>query len=392
MSILTAGAGLALAAWVYLLLFHGRYWHADARLDRHAGLAPEWPPVVAVVPARNEREVIGAAVRTLIAQDYPGRFDVIVVDDHSDDGTADGAREAAAALGGDERLAVVGAPALPEGWMGKLWAVNHGLDVAKERVGDARYVLLTDADIAHAPDALRHLVAKAETEGRDLVSLMVVLTSAGPWAALLLPAFVYFFQMLYPFPRVNDPKRKTAAAAGGCMLVRRDALAEAGGIAAIRGALIDDCALARQIKHRGEGRHPIWLGLAEDSHSIRPYEGLRGIWDMVARSAYTQLRHSRLMLTGTVLGMLLLYLLPPVAFLWGLLSGSAVYALLGGVAWALMAASFVPTVRLYRRPLWVALLLPAAGVIYTAMTVDSALRHWRGEGGKWKGRVYPAKA
>ncbi|MFQ5958325.1 MAG: glycosyltransferase, partial [Alphaproteobacteria bacterium] len=245
-----------------------------------------------------------------------------------------------------------------------------------------------DADIEHGPAALRALVAKAEAERLGLVSLMARLRCEGGWERLLIPAFVFFFQKLYPFPWVNDPRRRTAAAAGGCMLVRRTTLAGAGGIDAVKDALIDDCALARALKERG----PIWLGLATTTRSIRAYAGLGGVWDMVARSAYAQLRHSALLLAATVAGMFVVYLGPPLATVAGAAAGEAVSAGLGLAAWALMAAAYTPTLRLYRQPPSAGVLLPFTALLYTLMTVDSALRHWRGEGGMWKGRTYTPTA
>jgi hopene-associated glycosyltransferase HpnB len=391
---LTILAALALVAWIYLLAFHGRFWRADQRLPRDlpAPAPAPWPSVVAVVPARNEAGVIGEAVASLLGQDYPGDFRVVLVDDHSDDGTADAARAAAAKSDRAGALTIVPARPLQAGWTGKLNAMASGVEAARSVAAQARYILFTDADIAHGADNLRRLVAKAEGEDRHLVSLMVAL-HCGSWAErLLIPAFVFFFQKLYPVPRVNDPTSRVAAAAGGCMLVRRDTLAAAGGLAAIKGALIDDCALARIIKAAGKETRAIWLGLADSerhgTRSIRPYTGLRGIWDMVARSAYTQLDHSPLLLLGTVAGMAVLYLASPLAFLWGLVTVTPLPALLGFLGYALMLAAYWPTARLYRSVGLGFALLPAAALLYTLMTVDSALRHARGRGGGWKGRTY----
>lgn len=380
-SVLTAAAALALAAWLYLATLHGRFWRADQRLDPAPPAPAAWPEIVAVIPARDEADVVGRAVASLLAQDYPGTVSVVLVDDRSTDGTAEAARNAA---GGDTRLTVVLAPPLGPGWTGKLWAMNAGLARALALRPTARFVLLTDADIAHERSALARLVAKAEAERRDLVSLMVKLHCVGVWERLLIPAFVFFFQKLYPFPRVNDPRNRTAGAAGGCMLVRRTALERIGGLTPIKSELIDDCALARAIKPGGS----IWLGLAEASASLRPYEGLGGIWRMVARTAFTQLRFSALLLAGTVLGMAVLYAAPPVAAVAGFISGYGMTAALGGVGWLLMAALYRPTGRLYGRPAWEAALLPVAALLYLLVTLSSALAHWRGRGGAWKGRTY----
>ena len=382
----TALNALSLAIWLYLLLFHGRFWWADQRLDRPDPDADDpaagWPQVVAVVPARNEADVLDRSLGSLIAQDYPGPFSVILVDDHSRDGTAEVARRLAA--GARTRLLVAAAPALPPPWTGKLWAMHHGVGRAAETAPDAVYILFTDADIEHDPATLRALVQKAEAGGLALVSLMALLRFRSAWERLLLPAFVFFFQKLYPFPWVNDPGRRMAAAAGGCMLVRRRALEAAGGVAAIRGEIIDDCALARAIKRHG----PIWLGLTRAVRSVRPYGGLGGIWAMVARTAYAQLRYAPAMLVAAVLGMSILYLVPSLALLLYPLHGAGAAALCGLAAWLGMGVAYFPTLRLYRQSPAMGFTLPLAGLLYTAMTLDAARRHRRGQGGSWKGRTH----
>ncbi|MFQ5774437.1 MAG: glycosyltransferase [Kiloniellaceae bacterium] len=395
-SAITAAAALSLLIWLYLLFLRGGYWRAEERLEGDVPGPASWPDVVAVVPAREEADVIGRAVAALLAQDYPGRLDVILVDDHSGDGTAEQAVRAAERAGRPEALSVVAARTLPPGWSGKVWAMAEGLRHADEAAPRAAYLWLSDADIEHAPDNLRRLVAKAEAERRDLVSLMAGLSCRAFWERLLIPPFVYFFQMLYPFAWVNDPAARTAAAAGGCILLRRAALARAGGFAAIGGELIDDCALARRIKDltlsgRGAGAGGgIWIGLTGSARSIRPYRGLSDIWAMVARTAYTQLGHSPVLLAGALAGMVLTYLAPPLAALGLPLHGAPAAALLGLAAWLLMSVSARPTLRLYRQPIWLVAMLPAAAALYCAMTLDSALGHWRGRGGAWKGRVHPA--
>lgn len=371
---------LACAAWLFLAFRHGRFWRGDQRLDESPNVPTEWPSVAIVIPARNEADVIGRAVASHMAQDYPGIFHVFVVDDRSTDGTSAVARDA----GDDSRLTIVTAPALPEGWAGKVAAMAAGAAEAAHRMPDAHYVLFTDADIEHPADNLRRLVAKAEANRLDMTSLMVKLEARTFWERLLIPAFVFFFQKLYPFPLVNDPGHRVAGAAGGCMLVRRTALDRIGGLAAIKGEIIDDCALARAIKPGG----PIWLGLSTDARSLRPYGGLGGVWRMVARSAFNQLRYSTALLAGCVLGMLILYVVPPWAALDGLFDNHAVLALLGVAAWGTMAVCYKPTLDLYGRPAWEALLLPVAAIIYVLMTVDSARAHWAGRGGAWKGRTY----
>jgi hopene-associated glycosyltransferase HpnB len=389
--LITGPAVLSLAVWLYLLLLRGGFWHADRNLGTGTTKLAHWPAVAALVPARDEEAVIAAALDSLLGQDYPGSLKVVVIDDGSRDATAAAARAAATRLDVADRLILVTARPPPPGWTGKTWALSEGLEAARRLAPDARYLWLSDADIAHGPATLRRLVAKAEEERLDLVSLMAELHCGGPWARLLIPPFVFFFQKLYPFAWVADPDRKTAAAAGGCVLLRGDALAAAGDFAAVRGALIDDCALAARIKPiaRARGRR-IWLGLAADSRSLRPYRDLASIWDMVARSAYTQLRRSRLLLVGTVIGMALTYLVPPLALVAWPWHGSASAAVAGGAAWALMAAAFLPTLRLYRQPPWLAALLPLSALLYTVMTIASAWRHWCGRGGAWKGRRFAA--
>ena len=382
---LTALAGLALATWVYLLVGRSGFWRADQRLGDDLAEPESWPAVVAVVPARNEAAGIAACLEALAAQDYPGRLDVIAVNDASTDDTAGIARRVAGETAGDRSIAVLDAPPLAAGWAGKLWALDHGVAEAARRAPDAAYLWFTDADIVHQPRVLRALVAKARGEGRALVSLMVRLNVSHLWEALLVPAFVFFFQMLYPFPAVNDPRRRVAAAAGGCVLVAPGALAKAGGISAIRDALIDDCALAASVKRAGGD---IWLGLGERSTSIRPYAGLAGLWAMVKRSAFTQLNHSTVLLIGTVVAMVASYLVPPFAVLAWPWHGQGTAAVLGGLAWGAMMLAYAPTLAYYRRPIIEAAALPLTAALYISMTMHSAFDHWRGRGGRWKGRTY----
>jgi hopene-associated glycosyltransferase HpnB len=382
---------LSLAIWLYLIALHGGYWRASERLQATYPDPSAWPAVVAIVPARNEAEVIGPAMTSLLTQDYPGRLDIVLVDDHSTDGTAAAATKAAAKAGRADALSVVPARSLPAGWSGKLWALAEGARHLTMRDENPDFLWLSDADIAHEPNNLRRLVGKAVAERRDMVSLMVALSCRGAWERLLIPPFVYFFQMLYPFAWVNDPRLHIAAAAGGCVLVRRITLERAGGFAAIKGALIDDCSLARLIKHGPPPGGRIWIGLATAARSIRPYQGLGEIWRMVARSAYTQLRHSPILLAGTLIALTVTFLAPPALVLSAPVHGNVPAALAGLAAWALMSVSVWPTFEHYRQPGWRALLLPIAAAFYGAMTFDSALRHWRGRGGAWKGRVHPAK-
>jgi hopene-associated glycosyltransferase HpnB len=377
---------LSLAGWLYLLLGRSGFWLARPTLDRAPPPRPAMPDVVAVMPARNEAAYVRRSLRSLLAQDYGGRLGVILVDDHSEDATRTIAQALRSPPG--RSLEVIGARPLPPGWSGKLWAMSEGLRHAARSMPDAPYVLLTDADVEHDPGNLQRLVAKAEADRLDLVSLMVRLHCQSVWERLLDPACVFFFQKLYPFAAVNRQRSATAAAAGPCMLVRRDALARAGGIGAIRGRLIDDVALAQQIKHYptpGSGR--IWLGLTGSTRSLRDQAGLGEIWGMVARYADTQLGHSLPLLVLTVLAMLGLYLVPPLALLAWPLHGLSTVAALGLAGWLCMTVAYWPTVRLYRLHSYWALMLPLAAALYTAMMVDSAFQHRRGNGGRWKGRV-----
>ena len=372
MSAATLVVFLSLVVWFALLFGRGFFWLMRERGDRETPPSPDgWPSVTAVVPARNEADVIVRSLASLLKQDYPGRFRVILVDDQSGDETGTLARSL-----DNGRLTVLDGAAHPPGWTGKLFAVHQGVEHANPDLPD--YLWLTDADISHTPDNLSRLVARAEAGKLVLVSLMAKLHCESFAERFLIPAFVFFFAMLFPFAWANDPNKRLAAAAGGCMLVRREALARAGGIEAIRAEIIDDCALAARLKAQG----PIWLGLTERAVSIRPYPRLADIRAMVARSAYAQLGYSPLVLAGTVLGMAFLYIVP----LTGLLMGG-LGALAGALAWASMTIMFQPILHLYRRsPLW-GLALPAIGVFYAAFTIDSAVQFWRGRGGMWKGRA-----
>lgn len=382
-------AAIVLAIWLYLIAARGGFWRAAERDDANAPPAPaQWPTVTAIVPARDEAETVGETIASLLRQDYPGLFNIILVDDQSRDGTARLAREAAAAVGQTfakacERLNVISGRPLPAGWTGKLWAQSQGVEAAGNAIQPPDYLLLTDADIVFAPGLLTALVARSASEGLVLNSLMVKLRCKSFAERLFVPAFVFFFQMLYPFAWVNDRRCATAAAAGGCMLVRREALQAAGGITAIRGALIDDCALAKLLKAHG----PIALALTEHAHSVRAYPSISDIRRMVARTAYAQLNFSPLLLIGTVLGLALTYLAPV-----GLALFAEGYAQFAGIfVWALMASAFRPILRFYglsgwRGWLWAAA-LPVIAALYMAFTLDSAYQHARGRGGMWKGRA-----
>ena len=358
-----------LAAWLYLLFGRGFFWLTRERDDGDAPAPAAWPSVTAVVPARDEADVIARSIGSLLAQDYPGTLRVILVDDQSTDGTAEATRALAS-----ERLNVLSGAPRPPGWTGKLWAVKQGVAYA----GTPDYLWLTDADIAHTPNNLSKLVARAEASGLVLTSLMAKLNCTAFAERLLIPAFVFFFDMLFPFRWVNDPRSRIAAAAGGCMLVKREALERAGGIESIHREIIDDCALARMMKAQG----PIWLGLTDRSVSLRSYS-FGDIRKMVSRSAYAQLSYSPLLLAGTVAGMMLVYAAAPFAAIFA--AGPAQVA--GLSTWAIMVVAFAPMLRFYRlSPLW-GLALPAIGLLYGAFTFDSAIQHWRGRGGMWKGRA-----
>ncbi|MFJ4925746.1 glycosyltransferase [Streptomyces sp. NPDC088736] len=371
----------SLTVWLWLLLGQGFFWRTDLRLPPRRE-PDDWPAVCVVVPARDEAGVLPASLPTLLAQDYPGRAEVFLVDDGSSDGTGELARDLARAHGGLP-LTVDSPGEPPAGWTGKLWAVRHGIALARTR--EPVYLLLTDADIAHAPDSLRTLVAAAHTGGFDLVSQMARLRVESVWERLVVPAFVYFFAQLYPFRWIAVRGGRTAAAAGGCVLLRADTAERARIPDAVRHAVIDDVALARAVKRAGGH---IWLGLAERVDSVRPYPRLRDLWRMVARSAFAQLRHNPLLLLGTVLGLALVYLVPPLALVTGLVVGSTGTAAAGGLAWLLMTATYLPMLRYYRQPRWLAPLLPVTAFLYLLMTVDSAVQHYRGRGAAWKGRTY----
>ena len=364
-------AWLVLAIWAYLLLARGFFWRA--RVETSSPLPQQFPRVVAVIPARNEADGVGRAVASLLDQDYRGAFSIVLVDDHSNDGTAEVAR--AAAAGNEDRLTVVAAGSLPGGWTGKLWALSEGV---RQVARPPDLYLFTDADIAHHRANLTELVARLEAERRDLVSLMVKFHCESFAERFLIPPFVFFFALLYPFAWSNDPRKATAAAAGGCILIRRSAYERIGGYAAIKGELIDDCALAQRVKRGGA----IWLGLTPTTESLRVYPRIADIWNMVARTAYTQLRYSPVVLAGTVLGLVITYLAPVFLVLAG---GRGAW--LGALAWAIMALIYLPMLRFYGRSLLWAPLLPAAASVYLAATIASAWRHWRGRGGEWKGRV-----
>jgi hopene-associated glycosyltransferase HpnB len=388
---------LSLLIWLILILFWGQFWRCDQRLQSNSGNtalnsqaahSQALPTIAAVIPARNEAEVIETSIRSLLSQDYPGNLSITVVDDQSEDGTATLVMNLNPEASAQNRsLQVLAGKPLPSGWTGKLWALEQGTQqvIASQ---NPDFIWLTDADIAHAPQSLRQLVQKAQAQDLGLISLMVQLRCQSFWEKLLIPAFIFFFQKLYPFPWVNDPQRSMAAAAGGCILIQRSVLEQIGGIAALREALIDDCTLAQKVKTVSRPFVPIWLGLSEETVSLRAYESLDSIWTMVARTAYTQLNYSPLLLLGTIVGMSLVYLVAPLGVLYGSITQQWGLLGLGLLLWGCMTIAYTPTVKLYRlSPLW-AWTLPGIAFLYSLMTIDSARRHWMGKGGAWKGRVY----
>jgi len=370
-------AAIPLAIWVYLLVARGYFWRVSEDSFGPKRLE-DWPRVVAIVPARNEARTISEAVSSLAKQDYPGEFSIIVIDDHSEDGSAALAQQAANEFGASQRVKIHVASPLAPGWTGKLWALNEGIQLAANY--SAEFFWFTDADIEHAPDTLRRLVSRAEKESLDLVSLMVLLQAKTLPERLLIPPFLYFFLMLYPPRWIADPNASTAGAAGGCILLRRNVLAPIGGIASIRAEVIDDCALARAVKRRG-GK--IWMGLTRASVSLRSYGTFAEIRDLIARTAFTQLHYSFLLLIVTLIGLCATYLLAWIAFFtledpgW----------LLASTAISIMTATYGATVRFYGLPWLWALTLPFAAVFYGYATFLSALRYWLGRGGQWKGRA-----
>jgi hopene-associated glycosyltransferase HpnB len=373
----TLVAAIPLAIWIYLFLVRGHFWQVREDDSPPASLA-KWPSVVAVVPARNEAQTIGRTVRSLISQKYPGDFSIIIVDDHSEDGTSVLAQKAVEASGASQRVTIHSAAPLAPGWTGKLWALNQGVQVASPRAPD--FFWFTDADIEHAPDTLKRLVSRAEKDSLDLVSLMVLLQAKTFPERLLIPPFLYFFLMLYPPKWIAEPKARTAGAAGGCILVRRNVLAPIHGMDSIRGEVIDDCALARAVKKNG-GK--IWMGLTRASVSLRGYGTFAEIRNMIARTAFTQLNYSFFFLIFALIGLFVTFLLPWFSFL----AGEDPAWFLASTAICLMTVTFGVTVRFYALPWPWALTLPFAAAYYGYATCVSAARYYLGSGGQWKGRA-----
>ena len=368
---------LTLVVWVTLLVGRGGFWRVSERFENLDFREPGrgWPSVTAITPARNEAALLKETLPGLLGQNYPGRFTIAVVDDQSSDATALIAQRL---MRGNPRATLVDGAAPPSGWTGKLWALQQGLSWADE-TERSDYLLLVDADIVLMPDVLRRLVSLAEERGAVLVSLMAKLNCQSFAERWLVPAFIFFFRMLYPFSNVNDPRRKIAAAAGGCMLVRRQALLDAGGFAAVSAALIDDCALAALMKRSG----PIWLGMTRDALSLRVYPGIGDFGRMVMRSAFAELRYSTVRLAFTVAAMCLVFLAPPLLALFA----RGLPEALGAISWAIMAFIFAPTLRFYGLPVIHVFALPVVAAVYTLFTIGSAVQYWTGRGGQWKGRI-----
>ena len=375
---------LSLFIWLGLLLFWGKFW-LGVRLSPQKATLDSYPNVWAIIPARDEAEVIASSLASVLEQDYPGNLAVVLVDDNSSDNTSSVARQTANRLNKTAQFHLISGQPLPSGWKGKLWALSQGIDYVSQQNLTPDYFLLTDADIKQDCSNVTQLISLGETEDLDLVSLMVLLRCESVWEKLLIPAFVFFFQQLYPFKLANNPQSKIAAAAGGCILIKATMLEKIGGIASVKDALIDDCTLAKKVKSNG-GK--IWLGLSQTTISLRPYDSLKSIWDMVARTAFNQLNYSWLLLIGTVFGLVLVYLVPPLALIGGIFQQNITLLIIGGTTWCLMSLAYFPTIKLYQlSPLW-SFVLPLIAFFYGLMTIDSAIQHLQGKGGFWKGRVY----
>lgn len=396
---------LSLMVWIVLVGFRGQFWRCNQILnlrpdseDNSSVISSSleiYPTICAIIPARNEAELLPQTLSSLLNQDYPGDFSIVLVDDNSTDDTYQIAQNLAAEQS-KHQVEILTAQPLQPGWTGKLWALDQGIERLESDTSPPDYLLLTDADIQHDASNLTQLVHWAVTQDLDLVSLMVLLRCESFWEKLLIPAFVFFFQKLYPFSWVNHPQKRTAAAAGGCILIRRTSLAAIGGIASVRQALIDDCSLAQRVKFHQGRTAKIWLSLTDSNQSLRAYDSLESIWEMVARTAFTQLNYSVLMLLGTVLGMIIIYLVPPIAVMVGLFSRHLILLGISSLAWGSMIIAYRPTLNLYQKAyrfspglaILLNIALPFTALLYTGMTLDSARRYWQGKAGQWKGRTY----
>ncbi len=376
---------ISLFIWLFLLILWGGFWRCDQYIDENYSELKSYPRVLVIVPARDEAEVIKHSLKSLLTQNYLGDFLIVLVDDDSCDRTGEIAQETANQLNKAEQLKIISGQPLIPGWKGKLWAINQGIDYAIHQTLSPDYFLFTDADIYHHSENLSQLVTKAEAENLDLVSLMVLLRCISFWEKLLIPAFVFFFQKLYPFPWVNNSQKSIAAAAGGCILISNKSLQAIGGIESIKDALIDDCSLAKAVK--SQAKH-IWIGLTRETISLRPYNDLKTIWDTIARTAFTQLNYSWLLLIGTLIGMVVVYLVAPGGLIVGIQRNN--WLLIGAAisTWLLMTIAYIPTLRLYNLSITWGFSLPAIAFLYTLMTIDSAVKYYQGKGGAWKGRTY----
>lgn len=367
-------------AWGYLGLFHHRFWRSDQILPEVKGKVKEWPSVTAIIPARNEAAILGKTLPTIAGQKYKGEFQVILVNDSSTDDTA-------GVAGKIKGVHVLNAEALPKGWAGKLWAMSQGVDLSLKKFPGTDYFWFTDADIMHQPDVLEGLVSAAVLDNRAMVSQMVMLHCKSFWERAFVPAFIFFFEMLYPFPAANSDTSKLSGAAGGCILLEKKWLLKIGGIERIKSALIDDCAMAAAVKGDG-GR--IWLGFGITSKSVRPYR-FHDFWTTVTRTAFTQLKNSGPLLLGTILAMALVFLAPPVLAVWGVVTGEFFVVRTAIILWGILTFLYAPTLRLYGLHPIRGFALPFTAFLYMLMTIHSAIRHWRGKGGRWKERSYDFK-
>ncbi|MBX7146764.1 MAG: glycosyltransferase [Alphaproteobacteria bacterium] len=374
---------ISFCIWFYLIFFRGFFWLCNQKIKTTSDIKlPQNPKIAVIIPARNEQDVIGSSITSLLQQDYENAFPVILVDDDSQDQTVRKAQEAAVSIGQQKRLIVLHNKSLPVNWTGKLWALSQGIDYVQQHY-EVDYMLLTDADIVHHSTNLKELVIKAAQNNLGLTSLMVKLPCLSWIEKITIPAFIFFFQKLYPFAHVNNSKKNIAAAAGGCVLIKQEALIKIGGLGSIASCLIDDCALAGKVKKHFK----IWLGLSDRTCAIRPYDGLSGVWSMVARTAFTQLNYSYFLLLMTSLGMILTYMIPVFSLILGVVGHNKFLIILNILTLIMMLGSYLPTLKLYKINLLTTLTLPFAAFLYMLMTLDSARRHYQGKGGVWKNRI-----
>jgi len=380
MIVLTILSSISLAIWLYLSLLHGNFWNPPSmKTKKKKKKISQYPEITILIPARNEEKYVKDSLMSLLSQDYRGQYRVVVVDDSSSDTTLEIVKRIAKK---NNKIHIVQGKILKKGWAGKVWAQYQGINFIKKNFPKSKYILFTDADIAHSSSNLRDLIIKAESDNIDLVSLVVLLKAKNFWEKILIPAFVFFFQKLYPFKWVNSPRRKIAAAAGGCMLVNYSTLKKSGGIERIKNQIIDDCALARILKKNGR----IWLGITKETKSLRGYERVSEIWSMVARSAYDQLNYSIFLLMICIFGMFCAYMVPIISLSVGFSEGNDYLFFTGLTTWLIMSCTYIPTLRNFNEKFFMATFLPIASIFYTLTTIDSARMHLWGSGGSWKGR------